>query len=266
MGWMEFDTSLDRSTIIDHCLALLGWMPSFSKWVNQLLQVAQKCQNTIADSGSDGVSQQDLQSNSNIGIEKLSSGCYCPELQMQKMQDMDQMATILGLPTDRNTLDKLLSLNPRLNSQMRNNPYLVYQGALSGGVVLLQQSNHNPSLLTFQSSNYAEFTDQWLFKYPDPAAAMARFGNNASVGGTAATVNAVKNSASPTPSRSNRFKAASNRDSFAVGGNNGFNQKTTNLLRNFHLPEVMIPDIGHEFPEIGFFSSDLDDYGFNWKG
>ncbi|KAF3571690.1 hypothetical protein F2Q69_00060326 [Brassica cretica] len=34
--------------------------------VNQLLQVAQKCQSTISESGSEGVSQQDLQSNSNI--------------------------------------------------------------------------------------------------------------------------------------------------------------------------------------------------------
>ncbi|CAB81362.1 putative protein, partial [Arabidopsis thaliana] len=33
--------------------------------VNQLLQVAQKCQSTISESGSEGVSQQDLQSNSN---------------------------------------------------------------------------------------------------------------------------------------------------------------------------------------------------------
>ncbi|KAM5586439.1 hypothetical protein ABKV19_005382 [Rosa sericea] len=34
--------------------------------VNQLVQVAQKCQSTIAESGSDGVSQQDLQANSNF--------------------------------------------------------------------------------------------------------------------------------------------------------------------------------------------------------
>ncbi|CAF2071714.1 unnamed protein product [Brassica napus] len=34
--------------------------------VNQLLQVAQKCQTTISESGSEGVSQQDLKSNSNM--------------------------------------------------------------------------------------------------------------------------------------------------------------------------------------------------------
>ncbi|KAL6137933.1 hypothetical protein ACLB2K_063222 [Fragaria x ananassa] len=34
--------------------------------VHQLVQVAQKCQSTIAESGSEGVSQQDLQTNSNL--------------------------------------------------------------------------------------------------------------------------------------------------------------------------------------------------------
>ncbi|KAG5013026.1 hypothetical protein JHK86_025287 [Glycine max] len=34
--------------------------------VNQLIQVAQKCQSTIAESGADWVSQQDLQTNSNM--------------------------------------------------------------------------------------------------------------------------------------------------------------------------------------------------------
>ncbi|KAL3524237.1 hypothetical protein ACH5RR_017071 [Cinchona calisaya] len=36
--------------------------------VNQLLQVAQKCQSTISESGADGVSQQDLQTNSNMVV------------------------------------------------------------------------------------------------------------------------------------------------------------------------------------------------------
>lgn len=34
--------------------------------VNQLLQVAEKCQSTIDQSGSDGIHQQDLQANSNM--------------------------------------------------------------------------------------------------------------------------------------------------------------------------------------------------------
>lgn len=39
---------------------------SFILQVNQLLQVAQKSQSTIAESGPDGVSQKDLQANSNM--------------------------------------------------------------------------------------------------------------------------------------------------------------------------------------------------------
>ena len=39
--------------------------------VNQLVQVAQKCQSTIAEIGSDGVSQQDLQTNSNMWVNAL---------------------------------------------------------------------------------------------------------------------------------------------------------------------------------------------------
>ncbi|KAF7131974.1 hypothetical protein RHSIM_Rhsim09G0196500 [Rhododendron simsii] len=383
--------------------------------VNQLLQVAQKCQNTISESGSDGVSQQDLQSNSNmvvtagrqlartlelqslndLGFSKRYVRClqvsifllpnlsfqisevvnsmkdlmdYCRDqkigpieglksyprhatvtkLQMQKMQDMEQIATIQGLPTDRNTLNKLLSLNPGLNSQMRNNPHVVGQGAaLSGSApaalaltsyqnMLMRQNsmnsnsnsvqqeasssfnnpNQNPSPSTFQTMQNSPVSGISNTQVPEQQRPMngngllqqslpqtpqgnqnipqhmiqqllqgmsnnnsgganangnvtregLGFGSNASAGGTAATVNAVKSSAGPTPSRSNSFKAASNSDSSAAGGNNGFNQKTTNLPQNHHLSEEMVPDIGHEFPENGFFSSDLDDYGFNWKG
>ncbi|PWA47487.1 hypothetical protein CTI12_AA494820 [Artemisia annua] len=36
--------------------------------VNRLLQVAHKCQSTIAETGCDGVSQQDLQTNSNMVV------------------------------------------------------------------------------------------------------------------------------------------------------------------------------------------------------
>ncbi|KAH7844259.1 hypothetical protein Vadar_026202 [Vaccinium darrowii] len=230
--------------------------------VNQLLQVAQKCQNTIAESGSDGVSQQDLQSNSNMSFKRF------------------RKKAALALTSYQNMMMRQNSMNSNSNS--------IQQEVSSS----FNSPNQNPSPLTFQSSNYAKFTEPptAASKEPDIRQQMIQqllqdMSNNsggANANGnvtrwirvwkqcfsrsTAATVNAVKNSASPTPSRSNRFKAASNRDSSVVGGNNGFNQKTTNLPQNFHLLEVMNLDIGHEFPENGFFSSDLDDYGFNWKG
>ncbi|KAE8022488.1 hypothetical protein FH972_008283 [Carpinus fangiana] len=155
--------------------------------VNQLVQVAQKCQSTIAESGSEGVSQQDLQTNSNmvltagrqlakslelqslndLGFSKRYVRClqisevvnsmkdlidFCRDnrvgpieglksyprhasvakLQMQKMQEMEQLANVQGLPTDRNTLNKLMALHPGLNNQISNNHNMVGRGALSG--------------------------------------------------------------------------------------------------------------------------------------
>ncbi|CBI31834.3 unnamed protein product, partial [Vitis vinifera] len=195
--------------------------------VNQLVQVAQKCQSTIAESGSDGISQQDLQTNSNmvltagrqlarslesqslndLGFSKRYVRClqisevvnsmkdlidFCREnkvgpidglksyprhasavkLEMQKMQEMEQLANVQGLPTDRNTLNKLIALHPGLNSHMSNNPHMVNRGALSGSAqaalaltnyqnLLMRQNsmNSNPSSLqqegpsSFNSSN-----------------------------------------------------------------------------------------------------------------
>ncbi|KAF3530731.1 hypothetical protein DY000_02038323 [Brassica cretica] len=57
--------------------------------VNQLLQVAQKCQTTISESGSEGVSQQDLKSNSNM---VLGAG-----LQLAKFMEL-QSLNDLGYP------------------------------------------------------------------------------------------------------------------------------------------------------------------------
>lgn len=91
------------------------------------------------------------------------------------------------------------------------------------------------------------------------------FGSNSSAAPPAAA--ALSGSvAGPAPSRSNSFKAASNSDSSAAGGNSGFNQKVPDLPQNLHLQEDIVPDIAHEFSENGFFNSDLDDtIGYGWK-
>ncbi|KAI3712554.1 hypothetical protein L1987_71113 [Smallanthus sonchifolius] len=54
--------------------------------VNQLLQVAQKCQSTIAESGSDGVSQQDLQTNSNMVV--MAGRQLARSLELQSLNDL----------------------------------------------------------------------------------------------------------------------------------------------------------------------------------
>lgn len=175
--------------------------------VNQLVQVAQKCQSTIAESGSDGVSQQDLQTNSNmvltagrqlakalelqslndLGFSKRYVRClqisevvnsmkdlidFCREnkvgpieglknyprhttaakLQMQKMQEMEQLANVQGLPIDRNTLNKLMALHPGINNHMSNNPHMVSRGALSGSAQAALALTNYQNLLMRQNS------------------------------------------------------------------------------------------------------------------
>ncbi|XP_021298201.1 probable transcriptional regulator SLK2 isoform X2 [Herrania umbratica] len=393
--------------------------------VNQLLHVAQKCQSTISEGGSEGVSQQDLQTNSNmfltagrqlvkslelqslndLGFSKRYVRClqiaevvnsmkdlidFCREhkvgpieglknyprhattakLQMQNMQEMEQLANVQGLPTDRNTLNKLMALHPGINNPMGNNHHMVGRGTLSGSAqaalaltnfqnLLMRQNsmNSNPNSLHQEaSSSFNNSNQSPSSNFQGPAAllpgsmqtlpvsglssphlpaaqqpqqqqqlqqrtlstnnliqqnhpqssqgnqalqqqmiqqllhemsnngtgvqqqslsgqnvngSMARnavgFGSN--TGAVApATSNVSGSVAGPAPSRSNSFKAPSNSDSSAAGGNNGFNQRAPDLPQNLHLQDDMVPDIAHEFTENGFFNSDLDDnMGYGWK-
>ncbi|TYI53110.1 hypothetical protein E1A91_D12G295400v1 [Gossypium mustelinum] len=175
--------------------------------VNQLLQVAQKCQSTISEGGSEGVSQQDLQTNSNmvltagrqlvkslesqslndLGFSKRYVRClqiaevvssmkdlidFCREhkvgaidglknyprhasaakLQMQKMQEMEQLANVQGLPTDRNTLNKLMALHPGINNPLGNNHHMVGRGTLSGSAQAALALTNYQNLLSRQNS------------------------------------------------------------------------------------------------------------------
>ncbi|CAH9123566.1 unnamed protein product [Cuscuta epithymum] len=54
--------------------------------VNQLLQVAQKCQSTISESGPEGVSQQDLQANSNLVV--TAGRQLARSLELQSLNDL----------------------------------------------------------------------------------------------------------------------------------------------------------------------------------
>uniref|UniRef100_A0A803M0I1 Transcriptional regulator SLK2 n=1 Tax=Chenopodium quinoa TaxID=63459 RepID=A0A803M0I1_CHEQI len=197
----------------------------FAPQVNQLLQVAQKCQSTLADSGSEGVSSQDLQTNSNmvvtagrqlakslelhslndLGFSKRYVRClqiaevvnsmkdlvdFCRDnkvgpieglksyprhgsaskLQMQRIQEMEQLAGLQGLPTDRNTINKLMAMQQSgMNSpNMGNNPNMLAsnRGTLSGqaaaalaltnyqNIMMRQNSiNSNPNSLQQEASS-----------------------------------------------------------------------------------------------------------------
>ncbi|KAH0852963.1 hypothetical protein HID58_093595, partial [Brassica napus] len=114
--------------------------------VNQLLQVAEKCQSTIDQSGPDGIHQQDLQANSNImkdmidfcrdqKVEALKSYPYRMRTGKMQMQEMEQVANAAqGLPPDRNSLNKLMAL--------RNNNNMNGQGSAQAAAFALTNSDH----------------------------------------------------------------------------------------------------------------------------
>ncbi|XP_059304854.1 probable transcriptional regulator SLK2 [Lycium ferocissimum] len=54
--------------------------------VNQLLQVAQKCQSTLTETGPDGVSQQDLQANSNLVV--TTGRQLAKSMELQSLNDL----------------------------------------------------------------------------------------------------------------------------------------------------------------------------------
>ncbi|KAK1366618.1 putative transcriptional regulator SLK2 [Heracleum sosnowskyi] len=174
--------------------------------VNQLLQVAQKCQSTIMESGPDGVSQEDLQNNSDmvvtagrqlakslelqslndLGFSKRYVRClqisevvnnmkdlmdFCrgqkdgpieslkkfprlvspAKVQLQKMQELEQLASGQGLPTDRGTLSKLAAQHAGLNNQINSNNQ---SAALSGSPrASLALSNYQNMLMRQNSFN-----------------------------------------------------------------------------------------------------------------
>ncbi|KAA3455849.1 putative transcriptional regulator SLK2 [Gossypium australe] len=175
--------------------------------VNQLLQVAQKCHSSISEGGSDSISQQDLQTNSNmflmagrqlvkslelqslndLGFSKRYVRClqiaevvismkdlidFCREqkvgpidglknyprhataakLQMQKMLEMEQLANVQGLPTETNTLNKLMALHPGINNQTGNNHNIVGREALSSSAQTALALTNYQNLLFRQNS------------------------------------------------------------------------------------------------------------------
>ncbi|MBA0831083.1 hypothetical protein Goarm_015573 [Gossypium armourianum] len=377
--------------------------------VNQIVQVAQKCQSTISEGGAEGVSQQDLQTNSNmvltagrqlvkslelqslndLGFSKRYVRClqiaevvnsmkdlidFCREnksgaieglknyprhpsstkLQMQKMQEMEQITNVRGLPTDRNTLNKLMALHPGINNNpMRNNSHQMAagRGTLSGSAqaalalsnyqnLLVRQNsiNSNPNSLHQEaSSSFNNSNQSPSSSFQGPAASLpaqqhtlsvtannliqqnhmqSSQGNPAlqqqmiqllqemsnnntgvqqllqemsnnntgvqqqSVNGQNENGNAGRNTsalatatstvsgsvAGPALSQSNSFKATSNDNSLAAGGDNRFNRGQPDLPQNLHSQDDTVPDIANDFMDNGFFNNDLDyNIGYGWK-
>ncbi|KAG6422585.1 hypothetical protein SASPL_119163 [Salvia splendens] len=164
--------------------------------VNRLLQVAQKCQSTIAESGADGVSHQDLQANSamvitaglqlarslelqsvnDLGFSKRHVRCLqaCSDV-VSSMKDLmdfcsdQKKGPIEGLNsfprfssasrvqvTDHNTLNKLMALHPGLSSQHPGS-----RGALTGSAPGgLAMTNYQNLLMRQNSMNSTNSVNQ----------------------------------------------------------------------------------------------------------
>lgn len=74
--------------------------------------------------------------------------------QMQKMQELEQAANVQGLPSDRNTLNKLMALNPGSNNHITNNHNMGNRGALTGpSQAALAMSSYQNILMRQNSMN-----------------------------------------------------------------------------------------------------------------
>lgn len=90
------------------------------------------------------------------GLKSYPRHAGAAKLQMQKIQEMEQLASVQGMPTDRNTLNKLMALHPGLNNQMNNNHHMVNRGGggLSGSAqAALALTNYQNMLMRQNSMN-----------------------------------------------------------------------------------------------------------------
>lgn len=86
------------------------------------------------------------------GLKSYPRHASAAKLQMQKMQEVEQLANVQGLPTDRNTLNKLMALHPGINN-MSNNHHMVNRGPLSGSAQALALTNYQNMLMRQNSIN-----------------------------------------------------------------------------------------------------------------
>lgn len=117
--------------------------------------------------------------------------------QPQKVQEMDQLGGIQGLPTDQNTMNKLMALHPGLNNQMGNNQHMVGRGALSGSAqaalaltnyqnLLMRQNSMNSSRGSLQqeaSSSFSNSNQNPSLTFQGPSGAVPGMLQSSPVGG-----------------------------------------------------------------------------------
>lgn len=93
--------------------------------------------------------------------EGLKSFTRCAAAPRVQMQETDQIGGLQGLPTDRNTLNKLIALHPGLNSQINNQHAGGRGGALTGSAhAALAMTNYQNLLMRQNSMNSTNSLNQ----------------------------------------------------------------------------------------------------------
>ncbi|KAM1174073.1 hypothetical protein ACFX13_027329 [Malus domestica] len=99
------------------------------------------------------------------GLKVYPRHATAAKLHMQKMQEMEQLASAQGLSTDRNTLNKLMALHLGLNNQMNNHHQMVGPGAMSGAAqaayqnLLLRHNSMNSNANCLQQEASSSFNN-----------------------------------------------------------------------------------------------------------
>ncbi|XP_024992321.1 probable transcriptional regulator SLK2 [Cynara cardunculus var. scolymus] len=323
--------------------------------VNQLLEVAQKWQSTIAESGSGGVSQQDLQTNSNmvvtagrqlarslelqslndLGFTKRYVRCLqisevvnsmkdlmdfsqetkagpiealknfprqtsVAKLQMQKMQGMEQMGSIQGLPADRNAISNLVALHP---GSMNNNFHMGSRGGPLGSVqaalALSEYQNKMMRQSSMNSNSQQDASSSFQNRSPLEGRALQNNNGNILVGGRFSSLQLPyqqfpsgvfqvqqEQSSSQHQMIQQALKDMNNNDGGGVrssisGQSAGGPTRSNSFKAGSHsdscaggekagdLPHVsdVFQDIASELTENGFFNNDEreDGMGYGWK-
>ncbi|KAI3508257.1 hypothetical protein L1887_23263 [Cichorium endivia] len=251
--------------------------------VNQLLQVAQKCQSTISEGGSDGVSQQDLQANSNmvvtawrqlarslelqslndLGFSKRYVRCLQISEVVSSMKDLmdfcqgNKVGPIEGLKSYPRHVSTVKMETGQVSSQTVN------RGSPQSALTL---TNYQNMLMRQKSMNSNSQHDNWGLQnnrvgggphhLPPPQG-----------GGQAAQNHMIQQLLQDMNSNNNGGGSGGGGPKPSVsgggggGGNVGVSSEKVGVVSN------LCEEIGSEFNEKGFFNNDdfEDTMGYDWK-
>ncbi|TQD94766.1 hypothetical protein C1H46_019620 [Malus baccata] len=211
--------------------------------VNQLVQVAQKCQSTIAESGSDGISQQDLQTNSNMV--PTAGRQLAKSLELQSLHYSGFSKRYVRCLQISEVVNSMMDLFDfcRENKVGLIEGLKVYPRHATAAKLQMQKMQDMEQLASAQEMSNNSGGGQQSLPCPSANGSVGR--NGVSFGGNnpaaAPSTSNVSGSHGPAPSRNNSFKVTANSDnSTGGGGNNTYNQRAPDLRSNLYLQEDLL--------------------------